>query len=57
MAKVYAELSSIRRAGDMDESLVQRVELLTDIFQGLGVDIPQPRLKIEEAAITEMTRE
>lgn len=56
MAKVYAELSRIRRAGDMDESLVQRVELLADIFQGLGVDIPQPQLKIEEAAITGMTR-
>lgn len=56
MAKVYAELSRIRRAGDMDESLVQRVELLTDIFHDLGEEIPRPALDVEAAMIEGMAR-
>ena len=56
MVKVYAELSRIRRAGDMSEDLVQRVELLADIFRDLGAKAPKPKLDEEVAAIAEMTR-
>ena len=56
MAKVYAELSRIRRAGDMDESLVQRVELLTDIFHELGEEIPESQIDAEAAMIEGMRR-
>ena len=56
MAKVYAELSRIRRAGDMDESLVQRVELLTDIFHELSEEIPKSQIDAEAAMIEGMRR-
>ncbi|RHH73533.1 mobilization protein [Collinsella sp. AM17-1] len=56
MAKVYAELSRIRRAGDMDESLVQRVELLMDIFHELGEEIPESQIDAEAAMIEGMRR-
>ena len=52
----YAELSRIRRAGDMDESLVQRVELLTDIFHELGEEIPESQIDAEAAMIEGMRR-
>ncbi len=57
MAKVYAELSRIRRAGDMDESLVQRVVLLTDIFHELGEEMPESPIDAEAAMIEGMARE
>lgn len=56
MTKVYAELSRIRRAGDMDESLVQRVELLTGIFHELGEEMPVSTLDVETAMIEGMER-
>lgn len=56
MAKVYAELSRIRRAEDMDESLVQRVELLTDIFHDLGEEMPESLIDAEAAMIEGMER-
>lgn len=56
MAKVYVELSRIRRAGDMDESLVQRVELLTDIFHELGNELPESPLDTEANIIEKMSR-
>ena len=56
MLKVYAELSRIRRAGDMSEDLLQRVELLTDIFKDLDAEVPKPKLDEEAAAIAGMTR-
>lgn len=57
MAKVYVELSRIRRAGDMSEALTERVELLTDMFQNLGAKIPQSQLDTEESKIAGMRRE
>ena len=57
MAKVYAELSRIRRAGDMDESLVQRVVLLTNIFHELGEEMPESPIDAEAAMIEGMARE
>lgn len=57
MAKVYAELSRIRRAGDIDESLVQRVVLLTDIFHELGEEMPESPIDAEAAMIEGMARE
>lgn len=57
MTKVYVELSRIRRAEDMSESLVQRIKLLADIFHEPGVEAPAPQLDVEAAAITKMVRE
>lgn len=57
MAKVYAELSRIRRAGDMDASLAKRVEILTDIFWDLGMETPKSQLDAEESKIANMKRE
>ena len=56
MGKVYVELSRIRRAGDMDESLVQRVKLLTDIFCELGDELPESPLDTEANIIQKMGR-
>lgn len=56
MAKVYVELSRIRRAGDMDESLAQRVELLADIFLDLGEEMPESQIDAEAAMIEGMRR-
>lgn len=56
MAKVYVELSRIRRTGDMNESLVQRTELLADIFHDLGAEMPESALDVEAAMIEKLSR-
>ena len=56
MVKVYAELERIRRAGGMSDDLVQRVELLADIFRDLGAEVPKSKLDTETAAIAGMAR-
>lgn len=56
MAKVYVELSRIKRAGDMNESLVQRVELLTEVFLELGEEMPESQIDVEAATIEGMER-
>lgn len=56
MAKAYAELARIRRTGDMDADLEQRVILLADILRDLGAEAPAPQLNVEAAAIAGMTR-
>ena len=40
----------------MSEDLVQRVELLADIFRDLDAEVPKPKLDEEAAAIAGMTR-
>ena len=56
MSMVYVELSRIRRAGDMDELLVQRVELLVDIFCELKEEAFQSPLDVEAKAIEQLNR-
>lgn len=56
MARVCAELSRIRRAGDMGEELERRVVLLVDIFCELGEEVPEAQADAEAAAIAGMTR-
>ncbi|WP_346685989.1 plasmid mobilization protein [Enteroscipio rubneri] len=56
MSKIYVELSRIRRAGDMDEELVQRVGLLADIFHDLGDEAPGSPLDEEAEAIEGLSR-
>ena len=56
MSKVYVELSRIRRAGDMDESLTQRVELLVDIFCELKEEAFPSPLDVEAKAIEQLNR-
>ena len=56
MSKIYVELSRIRRAGDMDEELVQRVGLLADIFHDFGDEAPGSPLDEEAEAIEGLSR-
>lgn len=56
LAKTYSELERLRKASDMSEELEQRLSLLLDIVQGLGAEIPEPKLDKEAAAIRGMTR-
>lgn len=56
MAKVYVELSRIRRAGDMNESLMRRVELLADIFHDFGARMSESPIGAEAAMIEGMKR-
>lgn len=56
MARVCAELSRIRRAGDMGEDLERRVILLADLFRSLGEEVPEARIDAEASMIAGMTR-
>lgn len=56
LAKTCSELERIRKADDMGEELERRVELLLDMVQGLGAEIPESKLDEEAAAIRGMTR-
>lgn len=56
LAKTYSELERLHKASDMSEELEQRLSLLLDIVQGLGAEIPEPKLDEEAAAIRGMTR-
>ena len=57
MAKIYVELSRIRRAGDMSEALTEKIEVLANMLQDLGAKIPRSQLDAEESEITGMKRE
>ncbi len=57
IAKVYVELSRIRRAGDMSEALTEKIEVLANMLQDLGAKIPRSQLDAEESEITGMKRE
>lgn len=56
MLKVCAELSRVRRAGDMSDDLALRVELLSDIFVELGRPEAASQIEAEDAMIAKMTR-
>lgn len=55
-AKVSAELSRIKRARDMSESLAQCIQLLSDVFHELGERMPKSPLDAETAIIEGMER-
>ena len=56
MASVYSELARLRDAGGMDERLIQRIALLSDLFTGMAPDGVLPRIKAEDDMIDAMDR-
>ena len=56
MAMVHSELARLRDAGGMDERLIQRIELLSDLFAGTAPEGTIPQLKAEDDMIDAMDR-
>ena len=56
MAMVYSELARLRDAGGMDERLVERVALLSDMFVGLAPGDALPQIEAEDDVIGAMGR-
>jgi hypothetical protein len=56
MRAVYRELSRLRDCSDMDERLIAKVELLSDLFTGLVGDEPESEIDKEDDMIAGMKR-
>ncbi|MCI2193647.1 MAG: hypothetical protein LKK46_05885 [Ancrocorticia sp.] len=56
MRAVYRELSRLRDCSDMDERLIAKVELLSDLFLGIAGDDPESELEKEGGMIAGMER-
>jgi hypothetical protein len=56
MHAVYRELSRLRDCSDMDERLIAKVELLSDLFLGIAGDNPESELEKEDGMIAGMER-
>ena len=56
MAMVHSELARLCDAGGMDERLIQRIELLSDLFAGTAPEGTIPQLKAEDDMIDAMDR-
>lgn len=56
MRAVYRELSRLRDCSDMDERLIAKVELLSDLFAGLAGDEPESEIEKEDDMIAGMER-
>lgn len=56
MHQVYQELCRLRDCSVMDERLVAKIELLTDLFVGIAGDGPRSQLEAEDALISDMER-
>ena len=56
MRAVYRELSRLRDCSDMDERLIAKVELLSDLFLGIAGDDPESELEKEDGMIAGMER-
>lgn len=57
MREVYQELCRLRDCSTMDERLIEKIELLSDLFVGIAGDAPRGELEKEDALIAEMVRE
>jgi hypothetical protein len=57
MRAVYRELSRLRDCSDMNERLIAKVELLSDLFAGLAGDEPESEIDKEDDMIAGMERE
>lgn len=56
MRAVCRELSRLRDCSDMDERLIAKVELLSDLFAGLADDEPESVIEKEDDMIAGMER-
>lgn len=57
MRQVYQELCRLRDCSTMDERLIAKIELLSDLFIGIAEDAPHGELEKEDDLIAEMERE
>lgn len=56
MRQVYQELCRLRDCSTMDERLIAKIELLSDLFVGIVGDVPRGELEKEDDMIAEMER-
>ena len=56
MRAVYRELSRLRDCSDMDERLIAKVELLSDLFLGIAGNDPESEIEKEDGMIAGMER-
>lgn len=56
MRQVYQELCRLRDCSTMDERLIAKIELLSDLFVGIAGDAPRGELEKEDDLIAEMER-
>lgn len=56
MRQVYQELCRLRDCSIMDERLIAKIELMSDLFIGIAGDAPRGELEMEDNLIAEMER-
>ena len=56
MRQVYQELCRLRDCSTMDERLIAKIELMSDLFIGIAGDAPRGELEMEDNLIAEMER-
>lgn len=56
MRQIYQELCRLRDCSTMDERLIAKIELLSDLFVGIAGDAPRGELEKEDDMIAEMER-
>lgn len=56
MRQVYQEFCRLRDCSTMDERLIAKIELLSDLFVGIVDDVPRGELEKEDDMIAEMER-
>ena len=56
MRQVYQELCRLRDCSTMDERLIAKIELLSDLFVGIVGDVPRGELEKEDDMIAEIKR-
>lgn len=57
MRQVYQELCRLRDCSTMDERLIAKIELLSDLFVGIAGDAEHGKLEKEDKLIADMERE
>lgn len=56
MRQIYQELCRLRDCSTMDERLIAKIELLSDLFVGIAGDLARGELEKEDDLIAEMER-
>lgn len=56
MRQVYQELCRLRDCSTMDERLIAKIELMSDLFIGIAGDAPRGELEMEDNLIAEIER-
>lgn len=56
MRRVYQELCRLRDCSTMDERLIAKIELLSDLFVDIAGDVSRGELEKEDNLIAEMER-